>query len=229
VSTLQLVVSEDGSHTLYNPLIDETYHSTRGAIQESKHVFINEGLTYWSKINPQKGIKVLEIGMGTGLNVWLTAIWAFENKIKVDFLALEPFPIQQDLVEKLNFTQMTSMLGLDAFQKIHQSNWEVEVHLHPYFSLKKSKKGILEAHVQPVDVIYFDAFAPSKVPAMWELPVFEKVALFASEGTILSTYCAKGQVRRDLTSVGFKVDRIPGPPGKRQMMRALFTKLCPPQ
>jgi tRNA U34 5-methylaminomethyl-2-thiouridine-forming methyltransferase MnmC len=205
LSNLSIKATNDGSSTIYNEELDEHYHSIHGALQESLHVFIKMGLNYHVKHNENlQKLNILEIGFGTGLNCILTLIEHLKNeKITVKYSAIEPFPLNSTSLKSLNFKLSNQHLNL--FNKIHESNWE--------------KENIILTN-SFYDLIYFDAFAPRKQPELWNLEVFNKLFKLTSINGTLVTYCAKGQVRRDLESVGFKVERLNGPPGKREMLRA---------
>ncbi len=223
MQNLRLVLSEDGSHTLYNTEIDETYHSIHGAIQESDFVFIHTGLEFLNASQPKRVPEILEVGFGTGLNAFLTAIWAEKNKVSIVYTTLETFPLPDEITEKLNFKDVISLLPYsDLFAKIHQCSWGDFCTISPYFKLKKVKKGIEQFEEGNYNLIYFDAFAPAKQPELWHLSVFDSIARLCQKHAVFVTYCAKGQVRRDLQTVGFNTERLPGPPGKREMLRGVF-------
>ena len=215
----ELETTLDGSHTLYVPEIDETYHSTHGAIQESTHIFINEGLKQCKK----KYINILEIGFGTGLNAYLTAIEAKRTDIHINYYTLEKYPIPIGTALQLNYCQLLSDTNLGSlFSEIHQAKWEKEVTVSDNFILKKIQCDFTNYLPDTTfDVIYFDAFSPEKQPEMWTEEQFRKMYAACNEGAIITTYCAKGSVRRALQAVGFKVERLPGPPGKREILRGI--------
>jgi len=213
-----LVVTEDGSHTLYIPVLDEHYHSVHGAIQESEHVFIRNGLNV---LNEFPEIKILEIGFGTGLNALLTYRQALLVKQKVVYHAIEKYPLQPAEYEKLNYFQESDPTLKSKLLDMHQGSWESEFSIDQHFSLLKRKTDLTQTVFEGnYHLIYFDAFAPDKQPDLWEFKIFEKLAKAITPGGILVTYSAKGQVRRNLISAGFVVERLPGPPGKREMLRA---------
>lgn len=212
-------LTHDGSHTIYIPEIDETYHSIHGAIQEAKHVFIHAGLSYFSDKNK---INVLEVGFGTGLNAILTYLFANDNQIMIDYQGVEAFPVAEDLINNLNYSDEIQGDIKKVFLSLHEKKWGEKHQLTPYFSLKKmqSKIQALEFN-QEFDVVFFDAFGPRAQAEMWEKEIFVKLFNSLNDGGILVTYCAKGSVKRTLKDVGFKVENLPGPPGKREMTRAL--------
>lgn len=214
---LQLIKTGDGSHTLYNTRLEEHYHSQHGSLQESEHVFIRNGLEI--KASKSNSIMVLEIGFGTGLNALLAVL--NKNNAEIRYTGLEPFPIGQDIIDQLNFTELEKEGSLGLFQKIHQTEWEQVHWVTSHFQLLKSKSTIQEFESEEMfDLVFFDAFAPRPQPEMWTLEVFKKVYSLMNDKAILVTYCAKGEVRRTLIEAGFICERLPGPPGKREMLRA---------
>ena len=216
----ELQVTSDGSHTLYMPDMDEHYHSVNGAIQESEHVFIEAGLHRLSK----KEIRVLEIGFGTGLNAFLTLLDSMQADRHITYYSMELYPLDIALVQNLNYGKVLSTGEEDLFMALHEAPWNQSASITPNFTLHKMKGDCNQAELpEEIDLVYFDAFAPDKQPEMWNQELFNKLYFRMNEGGILTTYCAKGAVRRTMKESGFSVERIPGPPGKREMLRA--TKL----
>lgn len=216
----QLIQTGDGSHSLYNPVLDETYHSHHGALQESQYVFIRKGLEAWLAQQPgAKHLRVLEIGFGTGLNALLALQWAVQKGISILFTTLEPYPVSLEMARQLNYAQLVQ--GEADFIRLHQAAWEQDVPLHPHFILHKIEQKLETAALpeNAADVVFFDAFAPSKQPELWELSLLDKTARSMAIGALLTTYCAKGQLKRDLKSVGLQVETLPGAPGKKEMVR----------
>lgn len=215
---LKIITTEDGSHSLLDEELSETYHSTRGAMGESMHVFIKEGLEFWRSEHSPEEIKILEVGLGTGLNAWLTARYADENHQQIQFTSLEPFPIDSSIYEKLNYHQ--NEREKDLLLRIHTSNWHEPITLLKNFTLFKSKTK-LEAFASNdlFDLIYFDAFAPSKQPGVWSLDNLRKCYALLDERGILTTYCAQGQFKRNLADAGFQLETLQGAMGKKEMVR----------
>jgi len=222
-----LETTADGSLTLYVPDLKEHYHSMNGAVQESQHVYIAAGLSHYiqtsysaNKSNRKElktGMQVLEFGFGTGLNAFLTALEAEKQKIKIKYIALEKFPLSQEITDKLNYSVANQFL----FQQIHQSEWGNPVQLTPYFNLQKLSIDFVEFDFPSrYDVVYYDAFAPDKQPEVWSQELFDKLFSSMNQGGVLTTYCAKGNIRRMMQHAGFIVERIPGALGKREMLRA---------
>lgn len=215
-------LTEDGSHTLFVPSLDEHYHSVNGAIQESAHVFINAGL----KAIRKEEIRLLEIGFGTGLNALLSLQYTdvFSPK-KIIYHTLERYPLSRDITEILNYGERIGPMGKEWFRKIHSADWERPVNITDHFILHKIEGDSNGCSLPPdIDLIYFDAFAPDKQPEMWEPAIFEKLYGIASPGALIVTYCAKGEVRRRMQNAGFKMERLPGPPGKRHILRGKKTE-----
>ena len=192
---LEIITTEDGSNTLRNPELDETYHSIHGAIRESRHVFIENGLKCFIGVDKHE-ISIFEVGFGTGLNAVLTLEVARAQKQMVRYTTIEPFPLPENIWSILNYPQTLS--NVDDFYSIHRSQWQVGTTLDPYFELFKMRSTLqeFELEAESFDLVYFDAFAPSKQPQLWEPGVLEKVVTAIKPGGILVTYCAKGQLKR---------------------------------
>lgn len=218
---LQIRKTDDGSETFYVDEIDECYHSTNGAIQESNHIFIQEGLKKCTK----EQISIFEVGFGTGLNAFLTLMEAVHSPQKQYFYtAIELYPIETEIVIKINYPEQTAPQFRDLFEKLHLSEWERAEKILPNFTLTKLKADLTTFHTNDsFDVFYFDAFSPEKQPEMWNSHIFQMLYNIANKDAILTTYSAKGIVRRALQSVGFTVERLKGPPGKREIIRATKT------
>lgn len=217
---IDIKLTADGSHTLFVHALDEHYHSTNGALKESEHVFIDAGLRYCKKSN----LKVLEIGFGTGLNAYLTLLDILQSKRKVSYTAIEANPLPYHIVERLNYPKMIGDIDSGLFHKLHMAEWGIDVGIRPEFSLMKIKADLTQFDfnaVENVDLVYFDAFAPDKQPDMWKQYLFDNLFSRMNDNGVLVTYCAKGEVRRSMQRAGFTVYRLPGPPGKREMLRAV--------
>lgn len=216
---IRIETTADGSHTLFVPEMNEHYHSINGAIQESQHVYIKAGFNQCRK--PE--IHVLEMGFGTGLNALLTALDAERRKIKVFYTGLEKFPLSQEIINHLNYSEISVIAGLirnPLFQTIHQAGWGKSEFIHPYFNLEKIQTDFRDFDFpDKYDVVYYDAFAPDKQPEVWSQELFDKIFSAMNPDGILTTYCAKGSIRRMMQQAGFSVERIPGPVGKREILR----------
>ena len=215
-----IVFTEDGSTSLYLPDKDERYHSYHGAIQESRHVFINSGFHYMlSKCNT---ITILEVGFGTGLNALLTLEAAVKHNKYVNYHAVEPFPLSLSEIENLNYNSfIAGGRYVSDFNKMHSIEFQKWEAIHPSLQLIKYKKELLKCAFQDkFDLIYYDAFGPQSHPEMWEKEPLEHVVAHLSSDGILVTYSVKGSVKRILKGLGLKVKKLPGAPGKREMMIA---------
>jgi tRNA U34 5-methylaminomethyl-2-thiouridine-forming methyltransferase MnmC len=217
-SSFSFQLTGDGSGTLYSSNMQESYHSLNGAVQESRHVFIESGL----KQCLGKSIHVFEIGFGTGLNALLTWGEAKKSALNIRYTAVEAFPLPFKTTSALGYDSLEPMLEKDAFSHLHAASWGLPVVLESgCFTLCKMEGDFTTLSLpNGIDLVYFDAFAPDKQPEMWEESLFKQLYYVLNEQGILVTYCAKGEVRRRLLRCGFQVERIPGPPGKREMLRA---------
>lgn len=220
---MELILTEDGSHTLYLKDLNETYHSRHGAIQESFHVFIKNGLRYYISVSHKKEIHLFELGLGTGLNALLTTIEAEKFKCQVNYQVIEPHPVPSAVYLQLNYVKRISQPGLELlFKKIHDTEWGVDLPLSDYLRIKKDQTFFqnYEEIKNRFDVIYYDAFAPGKQSEIWEPALLEKTYQMLIPGGILVTYCAQGKFKRDLRNIGYQVETLIGPPGKKEMIRA---------
>lgn len=202
----------DGSATLFVPELNEHYHSVKGARTESRHIFIDMGLNASEVTEPH----ILEIGFGTGLNALLTLEAAEATRKHVHYTGIELYPLSWDMIHALGYSDNP------LFEIIHAVPWETNAIIAPHFTLRKVQADFTVFTTQcPFDIIYFDAFAPEKQPEMWSQELFNRLYVLLNEKGILTTYCAKGVIRRMLQSAGFIVERLPGPPGgKREILRA---------
>ena len=222
----EIIQTADGSHTVSIPEMNVTYHSKHGAIQESMHVFIKEGFYYQlgrpfdyrSGLQPDL-INIFEMGFGTGLNAFLTAIEAVNKKVKVYYVAVEESPLNGEEAMSLNYSE--NLKHKEWFDVLHECQWSEDIVINEYFTFRKEQTDINNySTIQAFNIIYYDAFAPAAQPELWTERLFKKLYSMLLPGGILVTYCSKGDVRRALKSAGFAVEKIPGPPGKREMVRA---------
>lgn len=215
----QLQITADGSHTIAIPGMQVTYHSKHGAIQESNHVFIDAGLNYYATLYPKRAITILEMGFGTGLNCLLTAMYGREQQLHIQYHSIESFPLEEAEIHGLNYGKQLNEESL--FQKIHDVAWDQPVYPDPLFELHKYHCTLQQfSSDQLFDIIYYDAFAPSAQPELWTETIFSRLFSLLGPGGILVTYCSKSVVRRAMQAAGFRVTKIQGPPGKREMVRA---------
>jgi tRNA U34 5-methylaminomethyl-2-thiouridine-forming methyltransferase MnmC len=216
----EFIITEDGSPTIYLPEMDEHYHSVHGAIQESVHIYIGQGLLQTEK----NEIEVLEIGFGTGLNAYLTYCYAKERNISVNYLSLEKYPLTETEYRQLNYPDHIFPENSPVFEQMHRAEWNINCGISSIFRLKKVKADLITHQFNPqpqFDLVYYDAFAPGKQPEMWTGEVL--MAESVKNGGILVTYCAKGSVRRAFAEAGFTMQRVPGPTGKKEILRGRKT------
>jgi len=214
------LLTADGSHTLFSPEFNEIYHSRNGAIQESNHVFIQHGLAK----EEADTISVFELGFGTGLNAFLAFIYTENTGKQIHYEGVELYPVAIELAQSLNYAdELETGKYKPEFVQLHTASWNETHRLGNNFSFHKKAISILDYTpvAKDVDVIFFDAFAPDIQSDLWSENVFEKMYAMLKQGGRLSTYCAKGNVRRAMQAAGFKVERHPGPPGKREMLVAV--------
>lgn len=217
---LQIITTADGSHSLINTSLNETYHSRHGARQESMHVFIRNGLDHYREVHSPRLIRVLEVGFGSGLNALLAIQWAGSSFTNVHYSAIEPYPLPEAIWRKLNYVEGQDKA--DNFRRLHELPWGIDHALRPGFIFRKELSTIQhcsKAH-ESIDVIFYDAFAPDKQPEMWTPEVMVRVTDMLAMKGVLVTYCAKGQVKRTLKTLGMIVESLPGAPGKKEMTRA---------
>ncbi len=211
--------TDDGSHTLFNNEVGENYHSSFGAIQESKHIFISAGLK--TVVEKKLGkVRILEVGTGTGLNILLTYLWGNKNKIGVEYYGFEPYPISKKEVILLNYPKLLKVDD-SLFTLIHNSIGKVN-NISSGFSLLIAETQIQNSKLEPdyFDVVFFDAFSPDAQPELWTPEIFKLIYSAMKTGGVLTTYSCKGTVKRALKEAGFKIEKLPGPPGKREFLRA---------
>lgn len=214
----KLIKTEDGSHTIFVPELGEHYHSLFGAVSESRHIYIDAGFKYLQK----ESVRIIEFGMGTGLNVLLTYQEAMKARRKVHYHAIEKYPLSEFEIENLNLVEKTFCANPDIFSKIHSLPWGENIYLSGNFTLYKEKADFRKANPPGIfDLVYFDAFAPEVQPKLWTQEMFMRISAITEKGSVLTTYSAKGSIRRNLQAAGFSVEKLPGPMGKREITRAL--------
>lgn len=216
---VKLVLTEDGSHTLAVPSLEEHYHSVHGAVSESRHIFINAGLKY--ALQNKTKVNILEIGFGTGLNALLTFIELSGKKIFCDYTGVELYPLPEQIYSVLNYPSFLNVPGKN-FLSLHQCKWNEKVKISDYFLLNKIQTSAIDIVPEPshYDLVYFDAFGPDKQPEMWSEEIFHKIFCSLKNGGVLATYSTKGSVKRMLKTAGFSIEKLPGPTGKREILRA---------
>ncbi len=216
----KIITTGDGSHSIEVSGKNEFYHSKFGAIQESKHVYIQAGLQPLLKTNPR--VHIFEMGFGTGLNALLTLMEAEKHLQKIYYETIELFPLEASLVDALNYAEQLQGADLHKkFEQLHACEWGKEIGITPYFYFRKVNASMTSHHFDFFfDLVYYDAFNPNMQPELWKEEIFKKIFDRLSQNGVLTTYCSKGQVRRAMRNAGFVVEKLPGAPGKREMIRA---------
>lgn len=219
----EIINTSDGSTTIYLEQWDEHYHSKHGAIQEAYHVFIKSGLLEWIRQNDSKKLRILEIGFGTGLNAFISFLEHYKLGLHINYHAAEAYPVNPQEVALLNYVaQLNAEYYKEAFELMHQGHWDMDLAIDTSFILRKRKQFFDTIDdLKAFDLIYFDAFGARVQPELWDVAMFERMYRALDNNGILVTYAAKGSVRRAMQEVGFLVEKLPGPPGKREMLRAV--------
>jgi len=214
----EIIRTKDGSTTIHIKDWDECYHSKHGAIQEAQHVFIKNGLALYQN----QSVSILEIGFGTGLNAFITYLESKKLNLDIDYVGVEAYPVSISELSAMNYVSELNADDKNAiFNLFHESNWEEKVVIDPFFSLTKRQQFFEEINdFEQYDLIYFDAFGYRVQPDLWSTSIFEKMYTALRPGGKLVTYAARGVVKRSMIEVGFTVEKLPGPPGKREMLRA---------
>ena len=219
------ITTEDGTSTLYIEELKELYHSRNGALTESQFVYINEGLKYWSKLSSNANCRILELGYGTGLIAFLTYLNSLKIKKQIDYTSLEAYPISRVQLKELNYNQLLREKdSVQSFEEFSKLKWEIKHQIASNFSI--TKKEILFEKFKSnnfYDIIFYDAFGAHAQPEIWTPELMKKCFDILNPGGVWVSYCAKGSVRRGLKISGFDVQRLPGPPGKREMLRGIKT------
>lgn len=214
----EIIQTSDGSTTIHLPDWNENYHSKHGAIQEAKHVFIKNGLSLFEG----RSVSILEIGFGTGLNAFITFLETQNSTQSIEYVGVEAYPVSFEEVEQMNYvSELDAETQSEIFKRMHESEWDTNVKISDAFSLTKRKQFFNEiADVEQFDLIYFDAFGFRVQPELWSTEIFQKMYNALKPGSYLVTYAARGVVKRSMLEVGFTVEKLEGPPGKREMFRA---------
>lgn len=219
--SLAIIETSDGSNSISSKHYQATYHSIHGAIEESMHIFISAGL-YYKHRQGINSLKVFEMGFGTGLNAFLSQIAAHKLNLKIEYHSIELHPIEKSLYESLNFHNLIPNSSKDHLMNLHTLSWGKLHHIDPNFSFIKEQGDLHEAPIEDkFDLIYYDAFAPSSQPDLWEEPIQRKLyGILKQEGALL-TYCAQGKFKRTLKAIGYNLDKLDGPGRKHEMTRAV--------
>lgn len=217
----KIITTADGSKTIHIEDWNEQYHSKHGAIQEAQHVFIKEGLQHYNAKNKSTSVDILEIGFGTGLNAFLTLLEADNIKSKINYVGVEAYPVSMDDINQLNYVELISADNETVFNKLHTVSWGKEHEITSKFKLQKRQQFFSEIKDNNAfDLIYFDAFGARVQPELWSKSIFETMYKALKPNGVLVTYAAIGEVKRNMKALGFMVERLKGPPGKRHMLRA---------
>jgi tRNA U34 5-methylaminomethyl-2-thiouridine-forming methyltransferase MnmC len=218
----EILVTSDGSTTIHLPDWDEQYHSKHGAIQEAYHVFIKSGLDKVLENNTNE-VSILEIGFGTGLNAFITFLEGDKKNITIDYVGVEAYPVLAGEIKKLNYvSELKSTAYQAVFDAMYETTWEEKQTISAAFQLTKRKQFFADiTDENAFNLIYFDAFGARNQPELWTEEIFQKMYNALKTDGVLVTYAAKGSVRRAMQTVGFTVERLAGPPGKREMLRAI--------
>jgi tRNA U34 5-methylaminomethyl-2-thiouridine-forming methyltransferase MnmC len=220
--TKSWVLTKDGSSTLKINSLKETYHSLHGAVTESEFVYVTNGLHFWHNAHPNSNAAILEMGYGTGLLSYVNFLDHLKTQIKIDYTSIEAYPLSLKELGRLNYNRFFEEKKSFSFTEFSELRWEVAHQLSPIFTLQKQKLFFEEYKSKNLfDIIYYDAFGAHAQPDLWEIEWMEKCFDLLNYGGVWVSFCAKGSVRRALQEVGFKVERLPGPPGKREMLRAV--------
>lgn len=213
-----IMMTADGSHTIFMNGMNEPYHSTHGALRESMHVFINEGL----QRTEQTHLRILEVGFGTGLNALLTLKESISRNLNIYYHAVEKYPVKESEFTLLNYEKVIDSCPEGVFLRMHNCPWGKHVKMTNHFTLYKENSDFRSMNLPShFNLVYFDAFSPDKQPELWTEDIFGTINKVSDPGAILVTYSSKGAVRRTLTACGFSVHKVTGPPGKREMIRAV--------
>lgn len=220
----EIIITKDGSTSIYIPELDETYHSKFGAIQEAYHVFIKNGLDLFDTVSE---ISILEIGFGTGLNAFITMLEAEKRKIKINYVGVEAYPVAFDEIVQLNYvSQLEVPNRLADFEQLHTFPWEATIEVSPYFTLTKRQQFFSDiTDENAFDIVYFDAFGYNVQPELWNEAIFEKMYRALKNEGILTTYACRTTIKNAMQTVGFQTMKLPGAPGKREMLRALKNEI----
>ncbi|CAM3818109.1 tRNA (5-methylaminomethyl-2-thiouridine)(34)-methyltransferase MnmD [Mucilaginibacter galii] len=221
MSNLSIVTTADGSKTIFNAQVGENYHSKHGALQESQHVFLNAGLRYYLADKEQNDISILEVGLGTGLNFLLSAEYCAAKQIELNYVGIEAFPLTEEMIAQTGYDEYVSSTLWNNFMQNYPQSLQQSVRLNPFVQLQTAHTQLINFQSdQLFDVIYFDAFASIHQPEMWNEEAIAHTVQFLKPGGVFVTYAITGNLKRMLKALGLKVEKAPGAPGKREMLRA---------
>ena len=219
---LTFAETADGSQTIYNALVGEHYHSRHGALQESRHVFLQSGLSFFLERNEVKDANILEMGFGTGLNFLLTADYALEKQIKIHYTGIEAYPLPLEMISKTGYDDYVRTDTWNSFLEQYSSSFNNPVHLSAYCTFEVAQRTLMNFSTDRLfDVIYFDAFAAIHQPEMWTNEALAHICSFLKHGGVFVTYAITGNLKRSMKALGCTIEKAPGAPGKREMLRAV--------
>lgn len=222
MNDLSIVATADGSKTIFNPEVGEHYHSKHGALQESKHVFLESGLNFFLQQHPVRQVSVLEVGFGTGLNFLLSADHCSRMHIRLQYTGIEAFPLNEDTIFQTGYEQYVRAELWNRFQNCYRQSFASPADLNEFCNFRIDQCKLLEFHSeQSFDVLYFDAFAAVHQPEMWSAESLEKCTRYLKPGGVFVTYAITGNLKRTMKSLNFEIEKAPGAPGKREMLRAV--------
>lgn len=219
---LNFVLTSDGSKTLFNEEVGENYHSRHGALQESLHVFLNSGLRFFLEGHAEKKVRILEVGFGTGLNFLVTADFCSKNNIVLDYTGIEAYPLKHKLISESGYQQYISAELWESFLNNYTAALDHPIEINSACSLAVAHTKLLDFTSEKLfDLIYFDAFAAVHQPEMWDPESLKHISRFLKQGGVFVTYAITGQLKRTMKDLGFSIEKAPGAPGKREMLRAV--------
>lgn len=222
MDNLSFAITSDGSKTLYNKEVGEHYHSRHGALQESKHVFLNTGMRYFLEKSAVKRVKILEVGFGTGLNFLITADFCLENNIQLDYTGIEAYPLKPEMIADTGYEEYIAHDLWDSFIAQYEEAQKSSVGIGKLCTLKIASEKMLDFNSkEPFDVVYFDAFAAVHQPEMWNQESLKHISKFLNTGGVFVTYAITGDLKRTMKSLGYTIEKAPGAAGKREMLRAV--------
>jgi tRNA U34 5-methylaminomethyl-2-thiouridine-forming methyltransferase MnmC len=225
-NNLQIVATADGSNTIYNAQVGENYHSRNGAVQESRHVFLQAGLTYFLNLTPTQptAVSILEVGFGTGLNFLLSADLCTAREIKLDYTGIEAYPLSADMISQTGYEKYVTNATWQSFLRHYPTSLKTKIPLNPFVELQTAHSELQAfTPLQKFDIIYFDAFAVAHQPEMWDEAAITHTLSFLKPGGVFVTYAITGNLKRTIKALGLRVEKAPGAPGKREMLRAVFS------
>lgn len=221
-NNLSFALTDDGSNTIYNASVGEHYHSRHGALQESRHVFLKSGLEYYLDIDNSIKAEILEVGFGTGLNFLLTAEYSLQNNIDIHYTGIEAYPLPEEMICQTGYDQYLSAATWNSFLEKYPESFKGPEQINSGSILEIAECKLLDfTSERKFDVLYFDAFAAIHQPEMWSDESLSYISSFLKPGGVFVTYAITGNLKRSMKALGFAIEKAPGAPGKREMLRAV--------